>query len=428
MPLDRRRFLRLLGGSLGAAGLGAIAGCSSSCPDDDRPTPEERIAITASPAGAFASRPSKNWRTAHGSAARTGYTTASLPEGGLSVRWRNDIDLPPTERGGLSASAPVVGNGMVVVADSQRVHALSLRTGEIRWQSDLVEPTYHDTLAGHAANTPAPAIGPAGTVFVGSQNGVVALDPADGSVAWEVEDLSAVTSPAVVGNSVFAQGADTLVALKPEGGEWWRQSISRDNPPLPPAVDSSHLVVPTEDGLAGFDPATGDERWRSDRQVETHPVLADGTCFAGNYDGLHGIRAVSGEDQWTVERGDGRAMLSPVVTPETVYAVEQPGEAGAATFALDRTDGEPEPRWCSYIGSGAVTAATSELALGMLSLDEGPTAVRSIVAFSRSLGDSRWAITAGDRPQEWLTPPAVVQGAVIATTRGGRVVAVGGGT
>jgi outer membrane protein assembly factor BamB len=74
-----------------------------------------------------------------------------------------------------------------------------------------------------------------------------------------------------------------------------------------------------------------------------------------------------------------------------------------------------------------VLAATDELALATLSLGEGPDAAPSIVAFSESLGDARWAITGESHPRGWVNPPAVVDGTVVATTRGGTIVAVGGG-
>lgn len=119
-------------------------------------------------------------------------------------------------------------------------------------------------------------------------------------------------------------------------------------------------------------------------------------------------------------------MRSPVVTPETIYVLEQPGEAGAASFALDRRDGEPSPRWCSYVGSGVVTGASRSLALGTTSLGTGSEAAQSIVAFTADLGEAPWAIEAGSHPREWVNPPAILDGALVVTTRGGTVVALGG--
>lgn len=424
MALERRRFLERASGALVAGGVAAIAGCSSSCPDTDRPTPDRVVSIADQPVGPFDEPVPGAWTTDHGTAGRTGFAPGSLPVD-PAVRWRTDLEIPATDQGSLSTSAPTVGSGQVFVADSRRIHALSLRTGALVWESEPLPVTFHDALYEHQANTASPTVGPDGNVYVGTSEGLVALDRTDGSVRWTVEGLTDVASPAVVEGTIFALGADALAAVTPSGDERWRRPVDRGADPVVPAVDGATVVVVTADGLRGFEAATGEERWRSERRVETHPVLEGGTCLVGNADGLHAIDAETGTERWTFSRGDFRSLLSPVVAAETVYVVEQPGEAGAASFALDRTDGKPEPRWCSYIGSGAVTAATDDVALATLSLGEGPDAAQSVVAFSTALGQARWAIEGGSRPRDWVTPPAVVDGGLVVTTRGGTTVAIG---
>ncbi|MFT4890339.1 MAG: outer membrane protein assembly factor BamB [Halobacteriales archaeon] len=424
MAIDRRRFLELAGAAAATGGTVALAGCTSSCPDSDRPTPDRTISIRETPAGPFDEPPPGDWPTLHGTGGRTGFAGGSLPDR-LGVRWRTDLDVPSTDEGSLSTSAPTVGDGTVVVADSRRVHALSIRTGEHRWRSDPLPVTVHDTLYEYQANTVSPAIGPGGDVYVGTREGLTALDGSDGSVRWAVGGMTDVAPPAVTDEGVFALGRESITATDRSGEERWRRSVARGAPPVAPALGDSIVVVAADDGVRGLDPATGDERWTANRRIETYPVVDDGACFVGTTEGLHAIDVASGAEDWTFSRGDYRALLSPVITSDTIYVVEQPGEAGAASFALDRTDGTPDPRWCSYVGSGAVTAATDGLALAILSIGEGPDAAQAIVAFSKSLGQARWAIEGGSRPRDWVTPPAVVDGAVVATTRGGTIVALG---
>lgn len=427
MTLDRRRFLKLTTGALAVGGLGAIAGCSSSCPDSDDPTPDEYVSIEATETGGYDEPPGGTWRQSHGDAGRTGFADGALPGSDLAVRWRTGLEMPLTDSGSLSASAPTVGNGTVVVADSQRVHALSLETGEALWQTETPSPTPREGVVEDDADTVAPTIGPQGNVYVGAEEGLVVLDGSDGSVRWRDEELRNVGSPAILGETVFALGASTIAVSDLTGGERWRRSIERQDASVPPGVDEATVVVATDDGVRAFDTATSEQRWQSRNRLETHPVLVDGTCYLGNFDGLHAIDATSGEELWSFRRGDARAMLSPVVTPDTIYAVEQPAEAGAASFALDRTGGEPEPRWCSKIGDGTVTAATDDFALTSLTIGRGSTAPRGIVAFSKSFGEAPWAIEGGHRPRDWLTPPAVLDGTVITSTRGGVVTAISGG-
>ena len=426
MPATRRRVLRGLAGAVSAGGIAALAGCSSSCPDDDPPTPTSTVSITAEPSGGFDTMPTGDWVAPHANVGNTGYSGRPLPSAPLSVRWRAELELPATDSGGLSASAPTVGGGSVLVADERRVHALSAQTGDRRWQSDAIQPTDVDSLDQYQAKTVAPAAGPEGDVYVGTADGLVALDGDDGSIRWTVGGLRAVARPAVVDETVYAVGTETVVAIALDGTEAWRRPVGRRGRPSPPAVEGNRIVSPTDPGVVAVDTGSGDVVWNRDLSVDSQVVVDEGTCYVGNYDGLHALDSQSGADLWTFSRDDYRALLSPVLTPETIYVVEQPGEAGAATFALDRTGGKPTPRWCSAIGSGAVTAANDEYALALLSLGDGRDDAHSIVAFTSDFGEAPWAIRSGGHPATWVTSPAVVSGAVVVATRGGTVVAIGG--
>ncbi|MFB6095413.1 MAG: PQQ-binding-like beta-propeller repeat protein, partial [Halodesulfurarchaeum sp.] len=284
----------------------------------------------------------------------------------------------------------------------------------------------YDTLHEYEANTASPALGPDGGVYVPTADGIVALDGADGSIRWTVDGMTDVAAAAVVDETVYALGAGALHALSRSGEERWTRAVPRGATPTPPAGGESTVIAVTERGVRGYDATSGDERWSVDRRARSYPVLGEGTCYVGSDVGLHALDAATGEERWTFSRGDYRALLTPVLTEDTIYVVEQPGEAGAASFALERTGSKPEPRWCSYIGSGAVTAATAGHVLANLSIGEGPDAAQGIVAFTKDFGRVQWAIEGGSRPRNWVTPPAVVGGTVVLTTRGGTVVTVGG--
>lgn len=423
--MHRRRFLHGVAGAVGVAGLTALAGCSSSCPDSGSPTPESIVALDDAPTGPFEDAPGGRWPDVHGGPANAGYVDASLPDA-LAVRWRTDLPLPNGDAASLSASSPTVGNDRVLVADRESVHALDLATGERLWHRTGLAVTAVEQYRASLAETPAPTA-PGGRVFVGTTDGIVALTALDGNVDWRGTGLQDATAPLVHGDLIVGVGRETVAAFDPHGREQWRVSRSRQDPPFDPATDAERVVLATDRAVVALDAASGEERWRYDERPESYPVLVDGECVVGVSDGLIGLDAATGAVRWRFTRGDYLALQSPVVTPTSIYAVEQPPEAGAAAFALDRTDGEPSPRWCSSVGSAVVAAATPEHAVAMVPLGEGPDAVHSLVAFTADLGDAAWGLRGGGYPRSWPTTPAVLDGGVVATTRGGTVVALGRG-
>ncbi|MFD1633719.1 PQQ-binding-like beta-propeller repeat protein, partial [Haloplanus ruber] len=182
-------------------------------------------------------------------------------------------------------------------------------------------------------------------------------------------------------------------------------------------------VVVAGQELFGFDAATGDRLWSASVDPRSRPAVADGTVYVGTREGIRAVTLDDGTERWLVDRGGGRAYSTPVVTAETLYALERPGEAGDATFALDRTaNGAPDPRWCSYAGEGAVTAATGDHAFALQSYSDDRRSPPRLLAFTARFGEATW----GYRSAEPVVPPAVLDGGLVTATRHGTVVAVGG--
>ena len=427
MPRTRRDLLLSGAALLSTGGFAVLAGCSSTCPDTGRPTAEYTLSIDASEGSQFQQRPEGTWPAEPGDAANTGSADGTAPSPPLSVRWRTDLSIPTEEGVGTTASAPVVGPDRVFVADPERVHAVSLLTGTREWQSDPLPVTQTDRYASHRPETIAPRVGSAGRVFVGLSDGLAALDREDGSVRWRRTEQTDVAPPAVVGETLVAQGNGSVRGYAPDGTRRWERTLQRGNRRRQPAGTDGVVVLQTETGLQALDPRTGDPLWSLERQIESGPAIRGGTCVFGTSDGLEAVDAVTGTEGYAYSRREFMAFQSLVVTRDSVYAVEQPPEAGAAAFALDRRADGVAPRWCSAIGDGVLTAATADQVLGVLDLGQGPGSSHSLVGFTADRGEVSWAITGGDRSDRWLNPPAVLDGALVVTTRGGTVLAIAGG-
>ncbi|MFB6103405.1 MAG: PQQ-binding-like beta-propeller repeat protein [Haloplanus sp.] len=415
MPsIDRRTFLGTLTGGV----LAGAAGCSSSCPDSDPPEPSTVVDTGAAGSG-FETLPGGAWPAPRFDAANTGHAPTRQPPTTPSLRWRATLRAPRVDGAVADASSPTVAGDQVYLTTGAGAFAVALRDGTERWYADIAPATTGATV-GYEEELPPPVVGD-DTVYVATTDGVTALRPDDGSERWRYTGAAATGTPTVADGTVVLPTAEGVVALDAgDGTERW--TAGSGGATLPAVADGT--VVVGGETVTALDAATGDRLWASSTRAEFYPVVADDTVFLGTDEGVVGLALSDGAERWTVDRGAGRTFSAPVVTPETLYAVERPGEAGDATFALDRSgDGAPEPRWCSYVGEGAVTAAAGGYAFALQDGgSERPTPVQ-LVAFTERFGEATWGYATAERP----VPPAILDGGVVTVTHRGTVAALGGG-
>jgi len=412
MPSITRRTLL---GTLAVGATVGVAGCSSSCPDSDAPEPS--VVVDAGDAGgAFETLPTGSWPSPRFDAGNTGHGPVRPPTESPTVRWRTTLPAPRVDGAAADASSPTVADGRVYVATAEGTFALSLRDGTERWRHEATPATTGPTIGND--DELAPPVVAGDRVYLATADGVVALHADDGTVAWRATDAAATGVPTVHGDGLVVPTADGLVGLG--AGDGHRRWTTAVDATLPAVADGT--VVAGGEETVGLDAATGERKWSASARGEFYPVVADGTVFLGTYSQLVGLALDDGTERWAVDRGGGRTFSAPVVTPETVYTVERPTEASDATFALDRSgDGAPEPRWCSYVGEGAVTAAAAGHAFALQTGSTGPETPQ-LVAFTERFGEATWGCATAARP----LPPAILDGGVVSVTHRGTVAAVGG--
>lgn len=213
---------------------------------------------------------------------------------------------------GMSSSLVVVDGVVVAMVenDSESFTAgLDARTGVNRWKLDRPKK----------ANWTSPVVfkspGKPNQVLLQSSQGVTAVDPATGKVAWE-----------------FSEGASTVPSLVVTGGK---------------------VVVPSN-GITVVEPGTGDAKpksvWRSAqlRPGTASPVIADGRLFTLNDGGiLTCADARDGKRLWQL-RLKGSFSATPVVAGGHLYCVSEDGRvqvvdpskpegAVVSELALDQT-------------------------------------------------------------------------------------------
>ncbi|MGI9178696.1 MAG: PQQ-binding-like beta-propeller repeat protein [Pirellulales bacterium] len=350
-----------------------------------------------------------NWRgpALDGSAAGTGYVAEWGPD--KHVLWK--VPLP-----GLGASTPAVWGDRVVVTctiDGKDAVICLDRTGQERWRKTLGEakPGKHKKATG--AN-PSP-VTDGERVWVYFKSGELAcLDLAAGAVAWST-------------NLQERFGDDTL---------WWDLGTS------PVLTTTGVIVAVMQTGpsyLACFDRATGELRWKHDRDVPapeeaaqsySTPVVAPGdpargepgeVLFVLGADHVTAHDAADGRELWRVgglnpeSNGFFRSIASPVLAGDLVIA---PYARGGSITAIRRG------------GSGDVTASHVAWTRKDIGADVPTPAVRNdrivvcsdkglVEGLNAATGTTAWRKDLPKNRNAYSASPVIVDGRVIVVREDG---------
>jgi hypothetical protein len=132
-----------------------------------------------------------------------------------------------------------------------------------------------------------PAVGADGTIYLGSGDEFIALNP-DNTLKWSYPMLRPCSSPAIgADNIIFTGGGNTLHALNPDGTLKW--SYTTGGTILSsPAVGVGTVYVGSGDGklYAFFENGTLMWRYVTGGEVYSSPAIsAGGTIYVGSNDG-----------------------------------------------------------------------------------------------------------------------------------------------
>ncbi len=239
-----------------------------------------------------------------------------------------------------------------------------------------------------------PAIGPDGTVYVGSSDGnVYALDGASGLRKWIFSTGGAVlSSPAVASDgTVYVGSADhNLYALDgATGQEEWRFGTGGAVSSSPAIGADGTIYFGSDDGgLYAIDSA-GEQKWifSTAGPIVGAPALGpDGAIYFGSRDQKIYALDSGGNKKWAFAT-DGAVESSPAVAPDgKVYA----GSDDGSVYALDGNSGQLI--W-SYPAAGAVVSSPALGADGTIYIGSGDGLLSALDAAS---GQLKWSASTGD--------------------------------
>ena len=264
------------------------------------------------------------------------------------IQWRHKVDAMPI-------GPPVAAAGMVYVPfgprEDARVLAIDRESGDLRSAYDLPGRFLGD-------------LGTAGTSLVmPSEDAYRVVDARTGEHCWsftpnqvrESDRRDRKIRAAAVGDGVayigtgYPDGEPTteighLYAVDPSiSGMRWH--IPMNGPVGRIAVTDGVVVATTGNGVAGFDPGTGEELWTATADASVRPAtlaVSDGTAVYGTRRTLHGLDVETGTERWSLPfgvRGD------VIFVGDVLYAVgrSDPTSERILLAAVNADSGQP--RW-----------------------------------------------------------------------------------
>ncbi len=389
--------------------------------------PRAPLAADSSADSRVSSAPWPQWRgpTRDGTVAGAPWPE-TLTAGGLEELW-SVTGLGPSYSGPIVLGERVFTTETV---DEQRevVRALERTTGRelwrASWEGALSVPFFAAKNGSWIRATPA---SDGDALFVaGIRDVLVCLDVASGAERWrcdfprlgsEPPAFGFVSSPLVVGDTVFVQAGGAVVALEAQSGaQRWRaladgggDDSAFSSPVLATLAGRTQLVVQTRTTLAGLDPAAGTVLWS--RPIEAFrgmniltPLVLGDSVFTSAYGGraqrLDLVAAEGGfslTSAWdTPQRG---YMTSPVALDGHAYLFLRSNRFACIDLASGEerwTSGPTGDEYWSLVAQGRRILALSDT--GTLRLIEATPARYEVLAELELVAGPSWAhlAVAGD--------------------------------
>ncbi|MDG5760380.1 PQQ-binding-like beta-propeller repeat protein [Natronococcus sp. A-GB1] len=123
-----------------------------------------------------------------------------------------------------------------------------------------------------------------GTVYATIDDGVVALDAADGALVWENPDVAA-TAPSVDGERVFLTGTEVVALDRSNGRVRWRTDFGTSEDAAWQTVAYGGVYVVVNEVLYALEPENGSVRW----DVASIDEGGDGSGFIAGTAAANGV-------------------------------------------------------------------------------------------------------------------------------------------
>lgn len=261
---------------------------------------------------------------------------ALTPNG--AIRWVFNMTPVSFEPGSNQSPSPAIGPDGTIYLGSIDMNLYAINPdGSLRWVFPLTEISRTNTWPTYAS----PAIGPDGTVYIGADNGVFyALDPR-GRLRWKVQaGTQFIESSAAVGTDgtiYFGCASGQVYALTDRGTLKW--TFASGGISASPALGSDGSIYVGSYGGGPYFYALspwGTNLWKfptMDYSFSSPAIGSDGTIYFGtgtNLYALYATNSLMADSSWPMFRGNPRHTARSIQRAITRSAVLPDG-----TFSLD---------------------------------------------------------------------------------------------
>lgn len=253
-----------------------------------------------------------------------------------SLLWKFNVDRGEIENA-VTSSAAVVGGIVYDASHNSYVYALDAYTGTCYWRFSLPG----------IGTLSSPAVVD-GVVYIGSIDGVFAINAYTGAKIWQSPEISALdSSPAVSGGIVYTGSfvEHSVYAFRVSDGQQVWSYTTGDYVNSAPAVANNTVYVSSDDGyLYALNATTGTLIWKFNcldnypyESFSSSPAVANGVVYVTSSKGnMFAIDASSGNKIWNHTTADLQSFTSsPVYCNGTVYT-----STGSGVYALNASTGE----------------------------------------------------------------------------------------
>jgi outer membrane protein assembly factor BamB len=172
-----------------------------------------------------------------------------------------------------------------------------------------------------------PIIDANGTIYIGSEDGVLYAINSDGTEKWNYTTGSNLYTTPAIGHdgTIYISTDDNLFAINPNGTKKWQYTTLNNDGSSPVIGSDGTIYIGADFKLFAFNP-NGTVKWSFFvGMVNSSPAIgSDGTIYLGSYD--HNLYAIypNGTKKWSFLTGDVIMYSSPAIASDgTIYIGSQ---------------------------------------------------------------------------------------------------------